>query len=607
MVRYLCDSGPLDACPISVVAINANIRRAYQKAGYALAELRTFRPSSALEVVRGIRAELLRAGCPAALRLEDLLGGEDIRIVQIDPLRIRGIMLHGKVGVVPGFGQTGTSSFVGSTAAASVPRGNGAGASLGAGGQNLLGPLGSGDDDLTRLLAAPTVRKKDWGFSTGGEQSETLAATASGGAGGGASQAEGQAAPGEGREGDRERRRHRHRSRRTEAAASQPDGPGAAAPAQHSGERSRSRARRRRRRDEAGDTSRHRRRDAADEPAPVAPAPAADAPAQPAKPAEPAEPTTLVFTPDMDRQAVVPGIDVVAGKRSLSSVPLFQWVSVNELTDFTDKPFRPPGRHRSRSRGKQLETDVAGRPLKLCGDAWEEPREKSGLKLLGEEVASGPSWHYVLQDVRRRSYAGLLEAALSAEKTQAFFERIRTGTDWQQPIGTTGMLPRKTCWMVMGKCTCPYRYGGVEVAPIEYPPWMIDLLDATMGLCGLTRDEWPNSCNVNLYDDGDMSVGWHADDERLFQGKFVDCRIISLSLGAPRTFEMRLNWPEPADKQFLWQVVLGNGDMMTMEGMMQKHFQHRVPREGDVKAPRINLTWRWVTRHVPRCPAERRR
>lgn len=29
---------------------------------------------------------------------------------------------------------------------------------------------------------------------------------------------------------------------------------------------------------------------------------------------------------------------------------------------------------------------------------------------------------------------------------------------------------------------------------------------------------------------------------------------------------------------------------MTMEGMMQKHFQHRIPKGGCVE-PRINLTW----------------
>eukprot|EP00435_Cladocopium_sp_Y103_P012829 s1579_g3.t1 len=51
---------------------------------------------------------------------------------------------------------------------------------------------------------------------------------------------------------------------------------------------------------------------------------------------------------------------------------------------------------------------------------------------------------------------------------------------------------------------------------------------------------------------------------------------------------------------------LGTGDIMTMEGMMQKHFQHRIPKEGCVE-PRINLTWRWIRKHYPECPAFRSR
>lgn len=101
-----------------------------------------------------------------------------------------------------------------------------------------------------------------------------------------------------------------------------------------------------------------------------------------------------------------------------------------------------------------------------------------------------------------------------------------------------------------------------------------------------------------------MSVGWHSDDEALFQGKFRDIAIISLSLGCQRKFELRTNWPEDGEKPVrkLW---LGNGDLMSMEGMVQKHYQHRVPKEDAVSSPRINLTWRWTVRHRPRCPATR--
>merc|ERR1711862_338785 len=117
-----------------------------------------------------------------------------------------------------------------------------------------------------------------------------------------------------------------------------------------------------------------------------------------------------------------------------------------------------------------------------------------------------------------------------------------------------------------------------------------------MPFCGLPdATAWPNSCNLNLYEDGGMSVGWHSDDERLFNGKFQDIRIISFSLGARRKFELRPNWPDTGMVP-IKPVLLGNGDLMTMEGMTQKHFQHRVPKEA-VQGPRINLTWRWTLKH----------
>merc|ERR1719263_979055 len=110
-------------------------------------------------------------------------------------------------------------------------------------------------------------------------------------------------------------------------------------------------------------------------------------------------------------------------------------------------------------------------------------------------------------------------------------------------------------------------------------------MQLTMPYCGLKDpSEWPNSCNLNLYEDGGMSVGWHTDDERLFNGKFQDIRIISLSLGASRKFELRLNWPDESKRERKFtNLVLGDGDICSMEGMFQKHFQHRVPREENVQ------------------------
>mmetsp|Transcript_100485 Transcript_100485/g.324022 ORF Transcript_100485/g.324022 Transcript_100485/m.324022 type:complete len:120 (-) Transcript_100485:323-682(-) len=116
----------------------------------------------------------------------------------------------------------------------------------------------------------------------------------------------------------------------------------------------------------------------------------------------------------------------------------------------------------------------------------------------------------------------------------------------------------------------------------------------------MPTEHWPNCCNLNLYEDGGMSVGWHADDEQLFLGRMKDCPIISLSLGQTRTFELRPNEPEEAEPPSC-RIELRSGDLVTMEGLMQKHYQHRVPRE-KATGPRINLTWRWIRKHALRCP-----
>jgi hypothetical protein len=49
-------------------------------------------------------------------------------------------------------------------------------------------------------------------------------------------------------------------------------------------------------------------------------------------------------------------------------------------------------------------------------------------------------------------------------------------------------------------------------------------------------DFHPDCVNINLYSDGRESVGWHADDESLFDGKASDAQILSVSLGASREF-----------------------------------------------------------------------
>eukprot|EP00439_Symbiodinium_sp_Y106_P036799 s406_g4.t1 len=209
------------------------------------------------------------------------------------------------------------------------------------------------------------------------------------------------------------------------------------------------------------------------------------------------------------------------------------------------------------------------------------------LELVGDLAPRGVDWSYPLFQEDWRCFAGYLPGALSPKIRARFFQLVHDGTEWLQPSGRWGPLPLKTAWMCRSPCACKYRYGGAEVLPAPFPDWMDEVMSVCMPLCGLPPHKWPNSCNwddliqadfcgfgcnLNLYMDGQHSVGWHADNEALFQGKVRDCRIISLSLGQSRRFELLC-------EQDFHRLDLSDGDLCTMEGMTQKYYKHRVPKE----------------------------
>lgn len=240
----------------------------------------------------------------------------------------------------------------------------------------------------------------------------------------------------------------------------------------------------------------------------------------------------------------------------------------------------------------------------------ERNRTDVGLKLIREEASAhrdphAARWEYPLMDEEYRCFAGYMRCPFPDDVLERFFDQARSGTKWDSPVDPRSgePLPRKTAWMVASGCTCTYRYGGVDVDPQEFSPWILELMERYMPLCGIpSKEHWPNSCNLNLYEDGCMSVGWHADDEKLFQGKFKDIRIISISLGETRTFEFRTIDAEEDGERLKTRMSLHNGDICTMEGLTQKYYHHRVPKEA-ASSPRINLTFRWITKHQPNCPA----
>jgi len=279
--------------------------------------------------------------------------------------------------------------------------------------------------------------------------------------------------------------------------------------------------------------------------------------------------------------------------------------------DGNDLPARPTKKQKkNQQKGNAPAEAVAKEPEKAQEEVefFEKSRAETGLKLIKEDAAaakhpSAADWEYPLMDEDYRCFAGYLACPLPADVVKGFYEKVNKGTTWRQPKDPRSMkpIPRKTAWFVSSGCTCTYGYGGVQVEPQEYPPWMLEIMEAYMPFCGLSdRACWPNSCNLNLYEDGGMSVGWHADDEKLFEGRYNDIRIISVSLGQTRTFEL-LTMDAEDGERIGHKMKLTNGDICTMEGLTQKYYKHRVGKEA-ILGPRINLTWRWVTSHKQDCP-----
>merc|ERR1712087_347594 len=152
-------------------------------------------------------------------------------------------------------------------------------------------------------------------------------------------------------------------------------------------------------------------------------------------------------------------------------------------------------------------------------------------------------------------------------------------------------VPRKVAWFVSEDfADVPYRYSGLEYPATVFPPWMQEIRRTVCEQCGIPPEQYPNSCNVNVYDDHTGEVGWHSDDEVMFQSLSGDTRIISFSLGSARDFCWRLQ----GTTDTLGAVPLGDGDIMTMEGLFQKHYKHSVPATPSPFGKRINFTFRWI-------------
>ena len=95
-----------------------------------------------------------------------------------------------------------------------------------------------------------------------------------------------------------------------------------------------------------------------------------------------------------------------------------------------------------------------------------------------------------------------------------------------------------------------------------------------------------NSVLINLYRNGQDSMGWHSDNETVLGKEPV---IASLSLGGTRRFQLKHRRSGE-----LVSLDLPHGSCLIMQGRCQADWRHQVPKTRKQVAPRINLTFRTV-------------
>lgn len=171
-------------------------------------------------------------------------------------------------------------------------------------------------------------------------------------------------------------------------------------------------------------------------------------------------------------------------------------------------------------------------------------------------------------------------------QSEGLMQLLHAETRWNQETitlwGKHHLQPRLSAWY--GDADSMYAYSGVVLNP---HPWTDTLLKIRRDIEKASGHRF-NSVLLNLYRDGNDSVGWHSDAEPELGTMPV---IASLSLGETRTFRFRHKLRKELKPVSL---ELNDGSLLLMAGPTQRFWQHTVVKERRLCGPRINLTFRTI-------------
>ncbi len=169
------------------------------------------------------------------------------------------------------------------------------------------------------------------------------------------------------------------------------------------------------------------------------------------------------------------------------------------------------------------------------------------------------------------------------------FDVLRRETPWRQPIitlyGRAIASPRLSAWH--GDPDAVYSYSGLRLEPAPWTP-TLRIVQKRVEMLAPSRF---NSVLLNLYRDGQDSMGWHSDDEPEL-GR--DPVIASVSFGTARRFLM-----QHKKRRLRVELRLEDGDVLVLGGATQHYWRHHVPKTRQPTGARINLTFRMILTPQP--------
>jgi len=166
------------------------------------------------------------------------------------------------------------------------------------------------------------------------------------------------------------------------------------------------------------------------------------------------------------------------------------------------------------------------------------------------------------------------------------FAQLLTEINWRQEtaylFNKSIPLPRLTAWH--GDAGKAYTYSGIEMRPQVWTATLLEIKSAVDTIASVNF----NSVLLNLYRDGNDSVGWHSDAEPVLGRNPI---IASVSFGATRRFSFKHRYRRDLK---LIHLDLTHGSLLLMRGTTQHHWLHQVPKITKPVTARINLTFRII-------------